>query len=337
VQVTDGRFVGVDVWAEIERAIATARGGTPPRRAGSAYTPFDRFEAKGRLDGTVIRNESFDVMNSSMRARGQGTVNYGTGALDLALTARLLEAPAVRSPASRSIASSAWSPYGARLDERAEGEAGYSDCRGSRPAAASGGRRDREEAQAEALGQAEGPARAMSRSATLAGLAIALLPAAAQALSVESLEASLSEGVYRVALVARVDAPVEDVAAVLTDYAAYRLLDPRIRASTVLPSDDQERVVRTVAPAPALLPQRPSARAVGGARRAATTVIPERSELKTDLPTTWQAADEATSVTYSGVRARLLAVGDRAALRSSCLKNSTLALFGNVEKRARER
>ena len=93
LQVTDGRFVGVDVWAEIERAIATARGATPSRRAGSAYTPFDRFEAKGRLDGTVIRNESFDVVNSSMRARGQGTVNYGTGALDLALNARLLEAP----------------------------------------------------------------------------------------------------------------------------------------------------------------------------------------------------------------------------------------------------
>ena len=50
----------------------------------------------------------------------------------------------------------------------------------------------------------------MSRYAILAGLAIALLPAAAQALSVESLEASLSEGVYRVALVAQVDAPVED-------------------------------------------------------------------------------------------------------------------------------
>ena len=37
----------------------------------------------------------------------------------------------------------------------------------------------------------------MRRSATLAGLAIALLPVAARALSVESLEASLSEGVYR--------------------------------------------------------------------------------------------------------------------------------------------
>lgn len=93
VQVTDGRFAGVDLWAEIERAIAVARGAAPPRRSGSPYTPFDRFEAQGRLDGTMIRSEHLDVANSSMRARGQGTVNYGSGVLDLALTARLLEAP----------------------------------------------------------------------------------------------------------------------------------------------------------------------------------------------------------------------------------------------------
>ena len=93
VQVIDGRLAGVDLWAEIERAIAAARGTAIPRSAGSAYTPFDRFEAQGRLEGTVIRNDRLDVSSPSMRARGHGTVNYGTGALDLALTARLLEAP----------------------------------------------------------------------------------------------------------------------------------------------------------------------------------------------------------------------------------------------------
>jgi AsmA protein len=92
VQVTDGRFSGVDLWAEIEKAVAMARGVTPAR-AGKGYTSFDRFEAQGRLDGNVIRNDRFDVMNPSMRARGAGTVDYATGALDLALTARLIEAP----------------------------------------------------------------------------------------------------------------------------------------------------------------------------------------------------------------------------------------------------
>jgi AsmA protein len=93
VRVTDGRFFGVDLWAEIERAVATAQGASPARSTGSGYTPFDRLEAQGRLDGKVIRNDQFDLMNPSMRARGAGTVNYGTGELDLSLTARLLEAP----------------------------------------------------------------------------------------------------------------------------------------------------------------------------------------------------------------------------------------------------
>ena len=87
----------------------------------------------------------------------------------------------------------------------------------------------------------------MSRPAALSFLTIAFFPAATQALSVQSLEANLRDGVYRIVLVARVDAPVEDVAAVLTDYAAYRKLDPQILASTVLPSDDQGgELVRTV-------------------------------------------------------------------------------------------
>jgi hypothetical protein len=184
----------------------------------------------------------------------------------------------------------------------------------------------------------------MSDYAILAGLAIALLPAAAQALSVESLEASLNGGVYRVALVARVDAPVEDVAAVLTDYAAYRLLDPRIRASTVLPSDDQgSELVRTVVRACAGLFCRNVERVERVERREGellATVIPERSELRSGLTrTTWQAADEATSVTYQAEFVPDFwvpsVIGRRYAVRA--LKNSTLQLFDNVEKRARER
>ena len=81
----------------------------------------------------------------------------------------------------------------------------------------------------------------------LACLAIALLPRLVDALSVESVQTSLRGGVYRVELVARVDAPVESVAAVLTDYAGYRSLDPRIRASDVLPPEHEgEELVRTV-------------------------------------------------------------------------------------------
>jgi AsmA protein len=93
VRVRDGRVNGVDVWGEIERAVAAARGSTPPRPSSTPYTPFDRFEAAGYLEGRVIRNDRLEVSNPQLRARGSGTIDYGSGALDLALTARLLEAP----------------------------------------------------------------------------------------------------------------------------------------------------------------------------------------------------------------------------------------------------
>lgn len=93
VRVRDGRVIGIDVWAEIERAVAAARGTAMPRPSATPYTPFERFVAAGRLDGQLIRTERFAVANPQLRAGGAGTINYGSGALDLALTARLLEAP----------------------------------------------------------------------------------------------------------------------------------------------------------------------------------------------------------------------------------------------------
>jgi hypothetical protein len=70
------------------------------------------------------------------------------------------------------------------------------------------------------------------------------------------------------------------------------------------------------------------------------TVIPEQSELKSGLTrTTWQADNEATNVTYLAEFVPNFwvptAIGRRYAER--VLKASTLELFGNVEKRARER
>jgi Polyketide cyclase / dehydrase and lipid transport len=185
----------------------------------------------------------------------------------------------------------------------------------------------------------------MNRVATLAAIVIGFLPAAAvHALSVQSLDASLDDGVYRISLVAQVDAPVEDVAAVLTDYAEYRRLDPRIRASAVLPADAEDgELVRTVVRACAGFFCRNVER-VERVERAEgellATVIPERSELKRGVTrTTWRAADEATRVTYEAEFVPDFwvpsVIGRRFAVRA--LKSSTLELFDNVERRARER
>ena len=188
------------------------------------------------------------------------------------------------------------------------------------------------------------PSRAIRWTSISLGALLAFMPPHAPALSVQTLEASLRDGVYRIEFVARVDAPVESVAAVLTDYPSYRGLDPRIRASAVLPSDEQGgELVRTVVRACAGFFCRNVERVERVERHDGellATVIPERSELKRGTTrTTWRAADEATSVTYQAEFVPDFwvpsAIGRRYAVRA--LEASTLELFGNVEKRARER
>ena len=149
---------------------------------------------------------------------------------------------------------------------------------------------------------------------------------------------------YRISLVARVDAPVEEVAAVLTDYTAYRSLDPRIRSSTVVSSTGQDiELVRTVVRACAGLFCRNVERVERVERfegELVATVVPERSDLKWGLTrTTWEAADDATRVTYHAEFEPDFWVPSIIARRYAvrALKSSTLELFDNVEKLARER
>jgi hypothetical protein len=185
----------------------------------------------------------------------------------------------------------------------------------------------------------------MSPSCGFAGaLAILLLPATTAAVSVQLIEASLNDGVYRVELVARLDAPVEDVAAVLTDYVGYRQLDPRIRSSSVLPSEEAGvEVVRTIVRACAGFFCRNVERVERVEHREGellATVIPELSELREGRTrTTWQAAEASTDVTYQAEFVPAFwvpaAIGRRYAVRA--LRASTLQLFDNVEQRARER
>jgi hypothetical protein len=165
---------------------------------------------------------------------------------------------------------------------------------------------------------------------------------AAFAMSVESLDASLTDGVYRISLQARLDAPVNRVADVLTDYPGYRRLDPDIRLSEVVDSPDGSTpLVRTRVRACAGWFCRNVERVERvdrGDHELVATVLPERSDLRSGVTrTTWQADGETTRITYHaefvpgfwvpGFIGRHFAV--------DALKESTLAIFGNVEKRAR--
>ncbi len=76
-------------------------------------------------------------------------------------------------------------------------------------------------------------------------LAYTLILAAspAHSLEVSVIETDFEDGSYRVELQAMLDAPADAVAAVLTDFAHYRDLDPRISESEVLATTDNGEVL----------------------------------------------------------------------------------------------
>jgi AsmA protein len=93
MSVRDGRFLGADLWREIEAAIAVAQRKPPPSGAGTGSTEFRELSSRGTLAGRVLRNDRFDFSSSFLRVRGRGDVDFGRDRLDLDLHARLLKVP----------------------------------------------------------------------------------------------------------------------------------------------------------------------------------------------------------------------------------------------------
>lgn len=71
-----------------------------------------------------------------------------------------------------------------------------------------------------------------------AGMLALLLPVAAGAMSVQALVVGVRGGTYFVEFEAVLDAPEHSVMAVLTDYAHYPSLDPRIAEARIVGEDD---------------------------------------------------------------------------------------------------
>ena len=178
---------------------------------------------------------------------------------------------------------------------------------------------------------------------TLASIAL-LAPVVAHALTVRSIEASYVASTYRVSLVALVDAPPHDVEAVLIDYPNYRRLDPRIRASNVLPGTGSDTsVVQTRIRFCAGWFCRTINRVENVQLRPGellATVIPERSEVRRGLTrTSWRAEGSGTLVTYEAEFVPDFWVPEMIARRyaTRALRESTANLFANVEREAHGR
>jgi hypothetical protein len=177
-----------------------------------------------------------------------------------------------------------------------------------------------------------------------AAVALLLAGPGARALSVEELRTSFDAGVYRVSLQAVVDAPPAAVGAVLADFAAYPALDPRILQSDSLGvGADGAVLLRTRIRACEGFFCRTVTRVErveAGPGKLVATVVPESSEVRRGLTRTdWRAAEGGTRVRYEAEFEPDFwvpsIIGRRFA--NHMLRDSTVQLFENVERTARER
>jgi hypothetical protein len=182
------------------------------------------------------------------------------------------------------------------------------------------------------------------RAPRWAAVALLLAGPTAQAFTVERLETSFDGGTYRVTLQAVIDADPGAVGAVLADFAQYPGLDPRIlRSETLGVEPDGAILLRTRIRAcegffcrTVIRVERVEA----SPGQLVATVVPESSEVRRGLThTEWRAVEGGTRVRYEAefepdfwVPA---VIGRRFASHS--LRDSTVQLFENVERRARER
>ena len=172
-------------------------------------------------------------------------------------------------------------------------------------------------------------------------LALISLATPALAITVQRLQSLYTAPTYHVSLVAQLDAPPQDVEAVLVDYANYRSLDSRIRSSQVLstPSPDLA-VVHTRVRFCAAFFCRTIERVENVEHHPGelvATVIPERSQLKSGVTrTTWRAEGSGTLVTYDAEFVPAFRVPDIIARRyaTRALRDSAEKLFTNVEREA---
>jgi hypothetical protein len=180
------------------------------------------------------------------------------------------------------------------------------------------------------------------RPALLAALAACSPPAAA--LEVETLEVRVAGDGYRVRFEALLAAPAERVGRVLTDYAGYASLDPRIRESKVIRTlDTGEVLLQTRIRACAMIfcrTVRRTEQVTHREGRLVAVVVPAASDLEHGSSRTeWRGEAAVTHILYEaefepafwvpGIVVRRYAAG--------ALRESVVQLFANVEERARER
>jgi AsmA protein len=103
--VDNGALEGVDLWFEINRAVALIQKQGLPAGQSSGRTKFDAFKASADLVNGVASTKDLNIASQNLRIFGQGTTNLVTDAINYQVKATILkEAPTMAGAAGKSLA-----------------------------------------------------------------------------------------------------------------------------------------------------------------------------------------------------------------------------------------
>jgi AsmA protein len=93
VSLDNGAIEGVDLWFEIQRALALIQKQAMPAGSGSGRTRFDAFKASAELTDGLASTQDLNIASQNLRITGQGTANLVTDAINYQAKATILKAP----------------------------------------------------------------------------------------------------------------------------------------------------------------------------------------------------------------------------------------------------
>jgi AsmA protein len=89
--LADGAVEGVDLWFEINRAMALIRSQPMPAGDSSGRTRFDTFKASADLSNGVATTRDLNIISQNLRVAGQGSSNLVTNQINYNVTATVLK------------------------------------------------------------------------------------------------------------------------------------------------------------------------------------------------------------------------------------------------------
>ncbi len=96
--VTGGALEGIDLWADVNHALALWQHHTLPTNSGSGRTAFDALSASATIVDGIATTKDLTIVSRSLRVTGAGTTNLPTRAIDYRLQVKLLSSPSARAP-----------------------------------------------------------------------------------------------------------------------------------------------------------------------------------------------------------------------------------------------